>query len=152
MTLLDPGETRLREWWARLRQAKGFWMSLMPEGYESFRKAVGSADFVVEYPFGIVYFKDGVEGLSLSLHGLFWSKEVFRATERMKSDAKEVMVRKGIYRLGLNVPAHLRAIGKLADRCGFSKEGTVRNFWLLGNVLYDADQWSMTRGMDGRFD
>lgn len=115
------------------------------EGKEFFRTALMDSVLLLEFPFGLVRVTNYSPGKSVSIHGLFDSKEVFREVEQLRSAGLFLMRTYNVGYVRVVVPDKSRALKRLIEKVGFKKVKTLPEGLFDGRMYVDGEEYRAYR-------
>lgn len=104
--------------WMKAKDSRNIYRSMDGSSYSTFQKNMLYSDAVYEFPFGALRI-DGIYTDTVRVHGIFWSKDVFRNIDRMKDALLRLGRTFGIREVYCEFPRGTRSIRRLLESGGF---------------------------------
>ncbi len=109
--------------WEKVKGSGGIYRSMDGSSYEKFQLFMIASDVVYEFSFGALRV-DGIYTKSAKVHGIFWSKDVFRNIGLMVYTLDRMGRLFGVREVFCEFPASAKSIRRLLERGGFARHGT----------------------------
>lgn len=138
---------RVKEIWFQVKDSPSLWGELEGHSLARFVHALETSDFVFDFGFGLGRITDLVRGHKARIHGIFWSKEYLKNTEKLSCFLSEIMQYLELGRLECIIPAKNKALNRLISRgLGMTFEGCLRSYYKRETNFEDANIYSLIRG------
>lgn len=149
MRIFNFSPERVNWIWQKLEGSKGFWRENEGFSKEGLSQALQRSDLLFDLEFGIGRITRMEQGSSCRVHGLFWSKEVFKRTDELKAMLQAIGSSFHLDRIECVIPSETRSLSRLLRKLGFEYEGTLRRYYRIDSGFRDGDLFSLIGGFHG---
>jgi len=136
--------------WDKVQGSKAFWHQLEGKSYDSFNRMLQEADLICDFGFGLGLVTNLMPEHACRVHGLFWSKDVFRKAQRVTTAICLLGLRYKLARIECIVPVANRGLNKYMTKyLGFSFEGTLKNYYKTAAGFAHGNIYALIGGING---
>ena len=109
--------------WLKSKESMNIFRSMDGSSYKEFQRLMLQSDMVIEWDFGALRI-DGIFTKQARVHGIFWSKDVFRNVNSMRRALMRLGRVFGVEEIFCEFPRGSRSIRSLITKGGFVPYGT----------------------------